>query len=128
MLKLLILLIVTLFIPADAQIQYIELPLVSSQTQNEVTFRINYLKMLLPTYNWLFCNKVMLQKAAQSASQILHLAAAEMKDNPSANVIVGANNLVAGGGNVIIGSNNEFIGLKSWIFTSDYETPSNRYD
>lgn len=84
--------------------------------------------MLLPTYNWIFCNKQMLLKAVQTASQVLHQAATEMKNSPSGNVIAGANNFVAGAGNVVIGSNNEFIGLNSWVFTSDYETPSSKYD
>lgn len=70
----------------------------------------------------------MLHRAVQSAAQILHQAAKEMKESPSGNVIIGANNLMAGRGNVVIGSNNKFVGFNSWLFTCDYETPASRYD
>jgi hypothetical protein len=116
-----------LLTPALTEIQIIDLPSVSEITEDQVTFRINYLKTLLPTYNWIFCNKGMLQNAAIQASEILHQAAAEMK-NYTGNVVKGNNNVVAGVGNIVLGSNNTFVGLNSWCFTSDYKTPKGLYD
>ena len=128
MLKLVFLtVLVCLLVPTQQELQFIDLPLVSRQTQNEVNYRINYLKLLLPTYNWLFCNKVILYRAVSMASHVLHKAAAEMKRGKG-NYVGGEGNLVLGFGNVVIGSNNELVGLNSWCFTSNYETPQGKID
>ena len=120
-------LLLCLLAPTHQEIQLIDLPLVSRQTQNQVNYRINYLKLLLPTYNWLFCNKIILYRAAIMASHTLHKAACEMK-NLKGNHVEGHNNFVAGRGLVVIGSNNEMIGINSWCFTSNYQTPAGKYD
>ena len=119
--------LVSLFASTQQELQLIDLPLLCRQTQNEVNYRINYLKLLLPTYNWLFCNKMILYRATVMASHILHKAAAEMKKGKG-NYVKGEGNLVAGYGNVVIGSENELVGLNSWCFTSNYETPQGTYD
>lgn len=110
-----------------SQIQKVDLPMVSEQTQNAVNFQINFLKLLVPTYNWLFCNKQMLYRVVVLASQALHQAAVEMK-NYQGNIIQGSSNTIIGYGNVIIGSNNVFVGLDSWCFASDYHTPLGKLD
>lgn len=110
-----------------SQVQKLELPLVSEKTQNSVNFQINLLKLILPTYNWLFCNKQMLYRVVVLASQNLHQAAEEMKLNKG-NYLDGTGNIVAGRGNVVIGSNNALIGVNSWCFTSDYQTSLNKID
>ena len=56
------------------QIQHIDLP-ISPSTQSFVNYRINHLKMMLPTFNWIHCNKHMLHRAVNAASQALHRAA-----------------------------------------------------
>ena len=112
---------------AKGQIQMVELPLVSPRTQRMVTFQINYLKLMLPTYNWLFCNKYMLWKVAVQVSEVLHTAAQEMK-RERGNMVDGEGNTVAGFGNVVIGSGNGLVGLNNWCFTSDYETDVGTYD
>lgn len=119
-------LLVILLVPTHSEIQIINLP-ICPDTQYAVNYRINYLKLLLPTYNWLFCNKPMLYRAVVMASQILHRAAGEMKINKG-NHVEGTNNRVLGYGNVVLGSNNELVGLKSWCFTSEYTTDAGTFD
>ena len=80
MLRLLfIFLLALLIVPSYQELQMIDLPLVCRRTQDEVNYRINYLKLLLPTFNWIFCNKVILKRAVVLASHVLHKAAIEMK-------------------------------------------------
>ena len=125
--KVVLTLLLLLLVGTQAEIQRIELPLVSPKTQNQVTFQINYLKMLLPTYNWLFCNRAMLYRVAVRASEVLHQAAQEMKLGRG-NAVDGRGNQVAGFGNVVIGSDNRLVGLSNWCFTSGYETEAGRMD
>ncbi len=69
--------LILLILPGvTSQVQMLDLPLVSERTQNTVNFQINLLKLILPTYNWLFCNKPMLYRVVTQVSQSLHQAAA----------------------------------------------------
>lgn len=121
------LVIVSLVPQISTQVQKVDLPLVSLQTQNSVNFHINLLKMILPTYNWLFCNKPMLYRIIILTSQTLHRATVEMKLNKG-NWVDGDNNFVGGIGNLVIGSNNKVMSINSWFFTSDYQSAGNQID
>ena len=85
------------------------------------------LKLMLPTYNWVFCNKEMLYNTAFHSSKWLHEAAEEMKIN-RANLVKGRNNVVIGRGNVVIGDKNVLVGVNSWCFTSEYATKAGTID
>lgn len=111
-----------------AEIQQIELPLVSKRLQDDINFQMNFLKLLVPTYNWLFCNKVLLSKTVHKTSLLLHEAAEEMKLARGTVYVDGTDNQIVGYSNVIIGSNNKFVGVKSWCFISNYQTPKNTID
>lgn len=124
---LLMLVLASLLPQISTQLEKVQLPLVSQQTQNAVNFQLNLLRMILPTYNWLFCNKPMLYRVLILTSQALHSATQEMKLN-KANYVQGDKNIVIGRGNLVIGCNNSLVGMNNWFFTSDYHSAGDRID
>ena len=106
----------------NGEIQKIDLPLIDKHLQDDINFQMNFLKLLVPTFNWVFCNKQLLDRTVRKTSLLLHKAAKQMKLQ-NGNIVHGTGNQVMGMSNVIIGSNNNFVGLSSWCFTSNYQTP-----
>ena len=88
---------------------------------------MNYLKLIVRTFNWRGCNKAMLYTIITRVAKLLHKATLEMKQ-ARGNIVQGVNNAVMGYGNIVMGSNNELVGLNNWFFTSGYSTPASQYD
>lgn len=57
-----------------SQVQLVPLLSVSRTTQNKINMQINLLRLILPTYNWIGCNKQLLHNIVSSTSQLLHSA------------------------------------------------------
>ena len=51
-----------LAVTSYSQTYPVDLPKVCPSTQNYINYYLKYLKLLLPTYNWVFCNKMMLYR------------------------------------------------------------------
>jgi len=51
-----------------SEIQQIQLPSVSRPTQNRLNLQINLLSLILPTYNWIGCNKQLLYNVVYATS------------------------------------------------------------
>ncbi len=67
--KMIILLLFALAVQlAHSEVQLIKLPSVSRPTQNRLNLQINLLRLILPTYNWIGCNKQLLFNVVSATS------------------------------------------------------------
>lgn len=113
-----------LFVTTVSQTKYITAnvdPVLVANTN----FNLNMLKALLPTYNWIFCNKTRLQSSIKQTYTLLKQIRSKL---PNSNIVQGQDNLVVGNYNYVFGNRDRLVGVGNWILVSNYDTGSGNFD
>lgn len=113
---LILLLLGCLLCSGRTQTQYLQFSL-DPVLVSRANFYLNLLATQVQTYNWIYCNRVLLSNTLDNTLTWLRQIRNAL---PTGNILDGSGNAVTGNNNIVVGNLNQVTGMNNWVFVSNY--------